>query len=124
MAFSICSLSHCCTASGDSVSFSGRWPVKQQRWRRFSCSVGSGFSSPGRETGYVDFNREQGRMQEAGYCAADSPASFLFPSPPDEEVLEIPYEYLLILVQLFRLSADIRRINIGYAEKVIGGYAV
>jgi hypothetical protein len=63
-------------------------------------------------------------MQEAGYCAADSPASFLFPSPPDEEVLEIPYEYLLILVQLFRLSADIRRINIGYAEKVIGGYAV
>ena len=45
------------------MSFSGRWPVKQQRWRRFSCSVGSGFSSPGRETGYVDFNREKGRRQ-------------------------------------------------------------
>ena len=64
-------------------------------------------------------------MQEAGHCAvncSDSPASFLFPSPPDKEVLEILYENLLIRAQLFRLSADIRRINIiRNAEKVIGG---
>ena len=51
----------------------------------FFLFCGHRFFLPGWETGYADFSRKQRRMQEAGYCAADSPASFLFPSSPDTD---------------------------------------